>query len=176
MNGTTVWVLRGMRVMFLAALGVVTLLSGIVLWQLGPREAFAAGSRKLDDLHIYGPKAELRREARRLNRADPVADARDALRAGDERLLALATIGPYLPGVDEQGGKFEAYRREFGVRFLAVGCVISGREEAQFRDAANAYARKYNPIISAGGTASSARCLTCACNGLVRRPRLLTRR
>lgn len=136
---------RGLRVLVLAALGFSVLIGGILVWQLGPAEAVSASRRKLDDLQIYGERASLWREAQRLKHANPESDARGALKLGDRRLLAMAAVGPFLPGLENRD--FETCRHQFGVRFLAVGCVIASQEDSDFRVAAFDYAKRYNPII-----------------------------
>lgn len=69
------------------------------------------------------------------------------MRAGGKRLLGLAMLGPYLPGLQDE--KFGTYRSQLGVRFLAAGCLVSREEELLLRQAAYEYSQKCNAVIVA---------------------------
>lgn len=138
------------RFSLLVALGILGagLLVGIVgAAQLGNSASRDVVLNILDDKHIIGPKTHWLREARHLERANPARDALRAIKHADTRLLGLADIGPFLPGLDSQ--QFQSYAARYGVRLLAAGCEISCDEEMRYRDAGAKYAETYNRVIVA---------------------------
>jgi len=136
---------RLVLVVLIGVAGAALLVSVVGAMQLGSSESREVVLKILDEKHIAGPKTHWWRAARHLERVDSSRDARRAVRAGDSRLLAMATIGPYLPGLDDH--QYESYASRYGTRFLAEGCVISSDEEMRYRDAAYRYAAGYNEYI-----------------------------
>jgi hypothetical protein len=96
----------------------------------------------LDDLHLYGPRTRLWREAQELAKRDAEADARVAVAEGDSRLLGMAALGSFLPGTEHV--EYQALFDRFGARFLASGCEISSPEEGALHQAKANYAARYN--------------------------------
>ena len=91
------------------------------------------------------PPSEFANTAYVLENSDPVADAVQALQAGDRRLWAVGASTWFIPGAPEE--KFRAYERLYGLRFFYSGCVLYSDEEMQFRRTADAYAERYNQTI-----------------------------
>jgi hypothetical protein len=140
---------RAGRSVLLAAASLVAsgvLLTATAYAALGPTEFSAFTRAWLDDNHVWGPRTALLRDARRLECADPEADAERAIASGDVRLLPVAGLGGFFPGLDDESNA--EYARRYGAKeYMYAGCVTESDEEGRFRAAAYAYAEKYNQAI-----------------------------
>ena len=100
---------RSLLLVFLGVIGAALLIGVVGMAQMGNGSSREVIMRLLDEHHVTGPKTDWWRAAKLLEHSDPARDARQALKGGDSRLLGLATVGPYLPGLpDEQYQKFES--------------------------------------------------------------------
>ena len=81
-----------------------------------------------------------------VKRANAENDARDSLNRGDTRLLAMATRGSYIPGIDpEQSTKA---KNVCGVRYLPGSTdTVLGDTHLKLLQAAEAYATAFNKIM-----------------------------
>ena len=81
-----------------------------------------------------------------VKQANAESDARDSLNRGDTRLLAMATRGSYIPGIDpEQSTKA---KNVCGVRYLPGSTdTVLGDIHLKLLQAAEAYATAYNKIM-----------------------------
>ena len=132
----------------IGCLGAVLLLGAVAFGSLGRKEFSAAAVIWLDDHHVWGERTTLRRFAKRYERADPAADARLAIAAGDSRLLAAAGLGAFFPGMPNDS--YDEYYKRYGEKALVYGgCEVSSEEESRFREAAFDYAARYNQTIVA---------------------------
>ena len=78
--------------------------------------------------------------------ADADADAAGAIEHGDLRLLAFATRGTSIPGIEPATG--QRYTEQCGVRYLkGFGDVIRSENQLQAMTAAHAWAEAYNRLI-----------------------------
>jgi hypothetical protein len=126
----------------------VLLLGAVAFGSLGPDEFSAAAAIWLDDHHVWGERTTFLRAAKRYERADPAADARQAIAAGDVRLLPAAGLGGFFPGLANDA--YLDFLERHGAKDLVyAGCVVSSEEEARFRTAAFSYATRYNQTIVA---------------------------
>ena len=113
---------------------------------MGSTAFCAATAGWIDAKHLWGERTELYRAAKRYERADPVADAKRAIAAGDMRLLPAVGIGGFFPGLPD--ADYAANRMRFGEKEpVYAGCVVASKEESQFRNAAYEYAVKYNQAV-----------------------------
>ena len=126
------------------ALGVVfaaLVLAGVAVWQVGLDQARSSLAQRLDNWHILGPKTRTLHEALRLEKANPVLDAQQAMRAGNTKLLGVACPKVEVPGVDAP------LRAKLGVRIILMGS-LDWPEYKQYRVAALRYAETYNRAMS----------------------------
>ncbi len=81
-----------------------------------------------------------------LDAANPQADAQQALKKGDFRLLGLATRSVNIPGVsNEESLKYEL---KCGVQLMdGISDVVRSDEHLRLMQKARSYALKYNAII-----------------------------
>jgi hypothetical protein len=81
-----------------------------------------------------------------LDAADPQADAQQAVKTGDLRLLGMATRSINIPGVEaDQVMKYEA---KCGYQLIdGFSDVVSSDEHLRLMQKARSYALKYNTII-----------------------------
>jgi len=81
-----------------------------------------------------------------VKQANAENDARDSLNRGDTRLLAMATRGSYIPGIDpEQSTKA---KNVCGVRYLPGSTdTVLGDTHLKLLQAAESYASTYNRIM-----------------------------
>ena len=81
-----------------------------------------------------------------LDAADPQADAEQAIRQGDLRLLALATRAINIPGVGEDESTH--YEEACGIQLIeGISDVVRSDEHLRLMQKARSYALKYNAII-----------------------------
>ena len=81
-----------------------------------------------------------------LETADPQADARQAVKQGDLRLLGLATRSVNIPGVEAD--QMIAYEQSCGVQLIeGVSDVVRSDEHLRLMQKARSYALQYNAII-----------------------------
>jgi hypothetical protein len=81
-----------------------------------------------------------------LDTADPQADAQQAVKQNDLRLLGLATRSVTIPGVDaDQAVKYE---ESCGLQLIeGISDVVRSDEHLRLMQKARAYALQYNAII-----------------------------
>lgn len=121
-------------------------LTAVLLTYL-PVEDFAIGFH-LDSAvpSLTSSPSEFERAAERFQVADPVADASEAIGAGDTRLWACKSHdGWFVPG--GQNGRLQFYRRNYGLRFYQSGQVVHCESEQKFLQAIDAYAQRYNETV-----------------------------
>ncbi len=134
----------------IGCLGAVLLLGAVAFGSLGREEFLAAAATWLDDHDVWGERTTLLRAAKRYERADPAADAKQAIATGDVRLLPAAGLGGFLPGLPDDDDTYADFRKRYGDKDLVyAGCVVSSEEEWRFRTAAFNYAARYNQAIVA---------------------------
>ena len=76
-------------------------------------------------------------------------DATRALANADFRLLAFATRGTDIPGID--ASLRQAYRERCGIRFIeGFGDVVRSEKQLENMKLAREYAARYNAVIIAG--------------------------
>ena len=81
-----------------------------------------------------------------LDAADPQADAQQAVRKNDLRLLGLATRSVNIPGVD--ASETLAYEQACGVHLIeGISDVVRSDEHLRLMQKARSYALQYNAII-----------------------------
>ena len=81
-----------------------------------------------------------------LDAADPQADAMQAVKQNDLRLLGLATRSVNIPGVEAD--EMLAYERSCGVQLIeGISDVVRSNEHLRLMQKARSYALKYNAII-----------------------------
>ena len=81
-----------------------------------------------------------------LDTADPQADAKQALKKADFRLLGLATRGVSIPGVVQK--EMLKYELRCGLRLIdGISDVVRSAEHLRLMQEARSYALKYNAII-----------------------------
>jgi len=81
-----------------------------------------------------------------ITKADPVADARRALAAGDLRLIAVYGVTWSIPGV--AWDKKQQYRQQFGVKFIeGTGDAFVSQEHYRLAVKAGEYAKSYNLFV-----------------------------
>lgn len=81
-----------------------------------------------------------------LDAADPQADAQQALKIGDFRLLGLATRSVNIPGVEQEDSM--KYELKCGVQMIdGISDVVRSDEHLRLMQKARSYALKYNAII-----------------------------
>ena len=81
-----------------------------------------------------------------LDAADPQADAAQAIKIGDLRLLGLATRAVNIPGIDEK--QRYRYEQACGVQLIeGISDVVRSDEHLRLMQKARSYALKYNAII-----------------------------
>ena len=81
-----------------------------------------------------------------LDAADPQADANQAIKQKDLRLLGLATRSVNIPGVDEDDTL--AYEQSCGVHLIeGISDVVRSDEHLRLMQKARSYALQYNAII-----------------------------
>ena len=81
-----------------------------------------------------------------LDAADPQADAAQAIKTGDLRLLGLATRSVTIPGVDEDNSL--KYEERCGVQLIeGISDVVRSDEHLRLMQKARSYALKYNAVI-----------------------------
>jgi hypothetical protein len=81
-----------------------------------------------------------------LDAADPQADAQQAIKQNDLRLLGLATRSVTIPGID--AADQIKYEEACGVQLIeGISDVIRSDEHLRLMQKARSYAQKYNAII-----------------------------
>jgi hypothetical protein len=81
-----------------------------------------------------------------LDAADPQADANQALKKNDLRLLGLATRSVNIPGVKKEDTN--KYEEKCGVQLIeGISDVVRSDEHLRLMQKARSYALKYNAII-----------------------------
>jgi len=81
-----------------------------------------------------------------LDAADPRADANQAVKQGDLRLLGLATRSVNIPGVSKD--ETLKYEESCGVQLIeGVSDVVRSDEHLRLMQKARSYALKYNAVI-----------------------------
>ena len=81
-----------------------------------------------------------------LNAADPQADANQAVKQKDLRLLGLATRSVNIPGVNEED--MLKYEESCGVQLIeGISDVVRSDEHLRLMQKARSYALKYNAVI-----------------------------
>ncbi|MFT6372519.1 MAG: hypothetical protein ACJAZT_001263 [Gammaproteobacteria bacterium] len=81
-----------------------------------------------------------------LDAADPLADAQQAVKTGDLRLLGMATRSINIPGVDAD--QVMKYDEKCGYQLIdGFTDVVSSDEHLRLMQKARSYALKYNSII-----------------------------
>jgi hypothetical protein len=81
-----------------------------------------------------------------LDAADPQADANQAVKQNDLRLLGLATRSVNIPGVGEED--MLKYEESCGVQLIeGISDVVRSDEHLRLMQKARSYALKYNAII-----------------------------
>ncbi len=134
----------------IGCLGAALLLGAVAFGSLGREEFSTAAATWLDDHHVWGERTTLLRAAKRYERAHPAADARQAIAAGDVRLLPAAGLGGFFPGLSDDDDTYADFRKRYGEKDLVyAGCMVSSEEESRFRTAAFNYAARYNQAIVA---------------------------
>jgi len=137
---TDAWVYLGLVV----GCGITAVLMWLPPAGLLPEPPPTAESN-LDGHLSCGPGKDFAASARMCEEADPTADAAHAIESGDRRLLGAWARGSFLPGTNEAW--YVQYEREYGVRYLYSGCVVSSSDEQQYRRAADKYAELYNEAL-----------------------------
>jgi hypothetical protein len=77
--------------------------------------------------------------------ADPVADARRSVEAGDPRLWAMAEGDPFIPGVEPE--QKDWYARNFKLRVMYLSDDSLSEAESRFETALFRYAELYNKTV-----------------------------
>ena len=81
-----------------------------------------------------------------LDAADPQADAMQAVRQNDLRLLGLATRSVNIPGIEAD--EINAYEQSCGVQLIeGISDVVRSDEHLRLMQKARSYALQYNAII-----------------------------
>jgi hypothetical protein len=81
-----------------------------------------------------------------LDAADPQADANQAVKQRDLRLLGLATRSVNIPGIEK--ADILKYEEACGVQLIeGISDVVRSDEHLRLMQKANSYALKYNAII-----------------------------
>ena len=81
-----------------------------------------------------------------LDAADPQADARQAIKQNDLRLLGMATRSVTIPGIDPN--EQLEYEEACGVQLIeGISDVVRSDEHLRLMQKARSYALKYNAII-----------------------------
>ena len=81
-----------------------------------------------------------------LDAADPQADANQAVKQNDLRLLGLATRSVDIPGIDK--AQMAKYEESCGVHLVdGISDVVRSNEHLRLMQKARSYALKYNAII-----------------------------
>ena len=81
-----------------------------------------------------------------LDAADPQADAEQAIRQGDLRLLGMATRAVNIPGIDPE--QTLQYEESCGVQLIeGISDVVRSDEHLRLMQKARSYALKYNAVI-----------------------------
>ncbi|TNF86895.1 MAG: hypothetical protein EP300_12115 [Gammaproteobacteria bacterium] len=81
-----------------------------------------------------------------LDAADPQADANQAIKKGDFRLLGIATRSVTIPGVSQEESL--KYEEACGVQLIeGISDVVRSDEHLRLMQKARSYALKYNAII-----------------------------
>ena len=81
-----------------------------------------------------------------LDAADPQADANQAVKQGDLRLLGLATRSVNIPGVTKD--ETLKYEESCGVQLIeGISDVVRSDEHLRLMQKARSYALKYNAVI-----------------------------
>jgi hypothetical protein len=81
-----------------------------------------------------------------LNAADPQADANQAVKKNDFRLLGLATRSVNIPGISKELSL--KYEESCGVQLIeGISDVVRSDEHLRLMQKARSYALKYNAIV-----------------------------
>ncbi|MFC1560644.1 hypothetical protein ACFL3W_01740 [Pseudomonadota bacterium] len=81
-----------------------------------------------------------------LDAADPQADANQAVKQNDTRLLGLATRSVNIPGIDKKD--LLKYEEACGVQLIeGISDVVRSDEHLRLMQKARSYALQYNAII-----------------------------
>jgi hypothetical protein len=81
-----------------------------------------------------------------LDAADPQADANQAVKQNDLRLLGLATRSVNIPGIDQD--KMLKYEEVCGVQLIeGISDVVRSDEHLRLMQKARSYALRYNAVI-----------------------------
>lgn len=81
-----------------------------------------------------------------LDAADPIADARQAMKKGDYRLMAIAQRAIRIPAIDRT--KYAQAEKKCGIHVMdGVTDFITSDEHRRLMKLARSYARQYNEIL-----------------------------
>ena len=111
---------------------------GLIIAGLGSLLAGCAGSAEPIDPYVQ--------KLQWLDAADPQADANQAIKQNDLRLLGLATRSVNIPGIDQDD--LLKYEEACGVQLIeGISDVVRSDEHLRLMQKARSYALKYNAII-----------------------------
>src|SRR5262245_52651745 len=94
---------------------------------------------------VIAPPSNYLEAALHYEMADPVADARRAVEAGDRRLWAIGEGGSFIPGVEP--ALKDWYARNFKLRVMYLSDDSLSEEESRFETALFRYAELYNNTV-----------------------------
>ena len=81
-----------------------------------------------------------------LDSANPVLDAKKAIKKGDYRLRAIFGYAVKVPGIDQ--GKYEDYKKIYGFNPIeGTSDALVSSEHVRLQHLASEYALKYNKVI-----------------------------
>ena len=81
-----------------------------------------------------------------LDAADPQADANQAIKQNDFRLLGLATRSVNIPGIKQENSL--KYEQSCGIQLIeGISDVVRSDEHLRLMQKARSYALKYNAIV-----------------------------
>jgi len=130
----------------LGVAGGVLCIVAVALALSGPAETAVAIREWLDSNHLWGPRTESARLTRHYASANPEADARVAVRAGDLRLMSSMWCGTAFPGVPRKNNT--EYERRFGSRAPIDSMYVPKSIEGEaLLPVACEYAKRYNLTV-----------------------------
>lgn len=119
---------------------LLPLLSAILL------SACQQGGEKIDMSQVTAEERDAVESLMWVKQADAAKDARDSLARGDTRLLAMATRGSYIPGIDPE--LVTKAKNVCGVRYVPGSTdTVLGDTHLKLLQAAEAYATTFNKIM-----------------------------
>jgi hypothetical protein len=118
----------------------LSLLSAILL------SACQQGGEKIDMNQVTPEERDAVESLMWVKQADAAKDAQDSLDRGDTRLLAMATRGSYIPGIDPE--RVTKAKNVCGVRYVSGSTdTVLGDTHMKLLQAAEAYATAFNKIM-----------------------------